>query len=377
MYNFTDKLPAKTSARTITDEGYLMVPARISRVGVQLYKAGEIGLKDRDPNEVVAVYRPPEEVFSDESLKSFELKPVTNNHPTEDVTAANNKRYSVGTTYGDITHDDTYVNANLLVTDANAIAEIGTGKVEVSNGYKADLEIIDGKTADGTKYVAIQRNIRGNHIAIVKRGRAGPNVKLSDTNEGLNTVKVTINDVGYDIPDGPAADAVAKLIKDNDKLVADAATTATSHTTALADKDSEIAKLQKQIKDAPSVEDAVKERLAFADAVRVVDADYQIGDKTDAAVKAELLGKHRKELDLKDKDETYVNACFDMLVNDCKTTAKRTGALDTAIGTALSTPPTTVTDADGKPVDTRPADVKAREKRVQDNRDAWRDGQPT
>ena len=66
-----------------------------------------------------------------------------------------------------------------------------------------------------------------------------------------------------------------------------------------------------------------------------------------------------------------------MLVNDCKTTAKRTGALDTAIGTALSTPPTTVTDADGKVVDTRPADVIAREKRIKDNREAWRDGQPT
>ena len=80
MPDFQDKFKLK-SKRVITDEGYMQVPARIGRTGIQEYRAGEIGLTDRDPMEIVKVFRPPEEVFDEESMRSFENKPVTNDHP--------------------------------------------------------------------------------------------------------------------------------------------------------------------------------------------------------------------------------------------------------------------------------------------------------
>ena len=67
-----DRLHIATK-RTYTDEGFLSVPANISRVGIQNYTAAEMGLTDRDPTDIVRVYRPADEVFTDASLSSFSL----------------------------------------------------------------------------------------------------------------------------------------------------------------------------------------------------------------------------------------------------------------------------------------------------------------
>jgi len=383
---FRDKLQTRTSQRRITDEGYMDLPARIGRIGVQTYLAGELELTDRDPSEVVGIFRPAEEVFDAESLASFELQPVTDGHPPERVTSRNNKKYSVGTSYGKVTHDETYVNASLRITDKTMIDKIGSGKVEVSNGYTADLELVDGETEAGVKYVGIQRNIRGNHIAVVKRGRAGRNVKLSDDETGnTDTVKIQINDVSYDIPDGPAADAVNKLVKDNAKLVADAETANTAHNTELAKKDDKIGKLEKQIKDAeaekPDIDKLVADQVAFVANVAVVDAEFKVEGKTQAEVKRELVKKHRTDLVVDEKmEDSYVAACFDLLVNDGKATAARNGSTDNAIAGAHrhvannNQQGGTFTDAAGKtvPAETRSPDQIARDKMIQDNRSAYK-----
>jgi len=70
-----DRLNLPTE-RTYTEEGFLRVPARISRTGTQTYLAAELGLKDREPTDLIVAYRPPEEVFDPESLASFAAKPV-------------------------------------------------------------------------------------------------------------------------------------------------------------------------------------------------------------------------------------------------------------------------------------------------------------
>ena len=58
---------AVQSSRVFTDEGFLCVPGRVSRTGIQQYLARELNL-DGDPNRIVNVYRPEDEVFKDESL---------------------------------------------------------------------------------------------------------------------------------------------------------------------------------------------------------------------------------------------------------------------------------------------------------------------
>ena len=127
----TDRLNI-TSQREYTDEGFLKVPAHISRVGIQTYLAVEMGLTDREPTDIIRVFRPEEEVFSDESLQSFANKTITDNHPEEMVTAANAKLLSVGHSGNEVTRDGMFAEALLHFTDKNIIEKIEAGKVELN-----------------------------------------------------------------------------------------------------------------------------------------------------------------------------------------------------------------------------------------------------
>ena len=117
------------SARTFTDEGFLIVEsARIARSGIQEYFAGELGLNDRDPFDVIKIYRPEEEVFNQDSMKSFSNKPVTNNHPKELVSSKNAKELQVGFSGDDVLKDGIFITTKLTITDQASIDDIESGK---------------------------------------------------------------------------------------------------------------------------------------------------------------------------------------------------------------------------------------------------------
>lgn len=179
MRLFFDTSPIST--REVTPEGYLKVKARAGRVGTQAYLPGvdiprdelPVELRDRDS---VNLLRPEDEVFSEESLKSFALKPVTLDHPPEDVTAVNVRKYQVGLLLDAVREKDD-VLASLVVQDADAIRAIDAGKTQVSLGYSAR---VDWETS-GEGYDGVFRDIRGNHIAIVDAARAGSAYRLLDS----------------------------------------------------------------------------------------------------------------------------------------------------------------------------------------------------
>ena len=160
---------------TDTPEGYLIcrdVP--IARTGPQEYLAGELGLEG-DPERVVEVNRYPEDVFDPAVLASFEGKDVTAGHPAENVGPSNYAAYSKGHVQNVRRSGDMLV-ADLLVKDAGLISDIRNGVVrEVSCGYLCSYE------PEGDHYR--QGNIRGNHVAVVPRGRAGREVAIKDTAE--------------------------------------------------------------------------------------------------------------------------------------------------------------------------------------------------
>ena len=158
-----------------TDEGFLIcrnVP--IARTGDQQYLASELGL---DGDKVVTVHRPEEEVFSDATIASFEGKPVTDNHPSELLDSSNvtihSKGHAQNIRRGAGEWND-YLVGDLFVQDERLIEEVRNGKREVSCGYSVDY--VDN--GDGTY---TQRNIRGNHIAIVEEGRAGHKAAIMDS----------------------------------------------------------------------------------------------------------------------------------------------------------------------------------------------------
>ncbi len=201
------------AARHYTDEGFLIVPAQIGRAGIQEYRAYELGVTDGDPMRIVRVYRPPAEVFAAEAMQSFENKPATDNHPDEAVDASNWKEHAVGFARN-IRRDGKYLVADLIVSDKKAIDLINAGKVELSCGYSHEIDWTPGKTPDGEAYDAQQKNIRGNHVALVDAARCGSACRVSDNQtkkeKPMADRKVTIDGIPFDLPEAAAA-AVDKL----------------------------------------------------------------------------------------------------------------------------------------------------------------------
>ena len=155
-----------------TPEGYLIcryVP--IARTGTQEYLARELQL-DGDPDRVVKVNRRPEDVFEPAALASFEGKDVTHGHPPENVSPENFSSYTKGHVQN-VRRSGEHIVADLIIKDANLANDVWNGTTrEVSCGYLCSY-VPDG---DGYR----QEHIRGNHVAVVPRGRAGHEVAIKD-----------------------------------------------------------------------------------------------------------------------------------------------------------------------------------------------------
>lgn len=161
-----------------TGEGFLIcknVP--ISRTGDQEYLGREIGLSGQDGEQVLTVHRSPEEVFSQAALASFEGKPVTNDHPPDligpDDVGMYEKGHAQNVRRGTGEWAD-YMVADLHIHDRELIDAVQRGKREISCGYECEYF----PNGDGTYS---QKNIRGNHVAVVDRGRAGKRAAILDS----------------------------------------------------------------------------------------------------------------------------------------------------------------------------------------------------
>lgn len=164
-------------------EGFLIchnVP--IARTGYQEYLGSEFPPEMQseyniDPNKVYKVYRSPEEVFSPATIASFEGKPFTDNHPTEMVNTQNINMYGKGHIQNIRKGDGEFSNmiiADIICTDepvSNSIKE--KTKREVSCGY----DYVMTKGPKGFE----QKQIRGNHLALVENGRAGQKAAIQDS----------------------------------------------------------------------------------------------------------------------------------------------------------------------------------------------------
>lgn len=158
--------------QTETAEGFLIcrnVP--IARTGPQEYYARELQL-DGDPDRLVVVQRYPEDVFEAATMASFEGKPITDGHPMENVGPENFAAYSKGHVQN-VRRDGDYIVADLYINDGALASDVRNGvKREVSCGYLCQY------TPDGAGYK--QTKIRGNHVAVVPKGRAGATVAIKD-----------------------------------------------------------------------------------------------------------------------------------------------------------------------------------------------------
>lgn len=170
---------SKLSARKgLTPEGYLVcydVP--IGRVGEQLYGAEELPDVTPDARGEIRISRPAEEVFAEESMRSYEGKPVVIEHPDVPVTPENWRELAMGHAQN-VRRQGDLLLADLMITDTRAAKLITSGQMrEISCGYDAEYE----ETGPGA---GVQRQITGNHIALVERGRCGPRCAIQDHKRG-------------------------------------------------------------------------------------------------------------------------------------------------------------------------------------------------
>ena len=212
-YYGTDISPNKTE----TVEGYLVcrnVP--IARTGAQEYTARELML-DGDPERPVVVDRRPEDVFEPAVLASFEGKPVTDGHPPENVGPENYAAYSRGHVQN-VRREGDYIVADLYINDKALASDIQNGvKREVSCGYTCNY------VPDGAGYR--QERIRGNHVAVVPRGRAGHEVAIQDhaaeqAEKGLKRMKKETKEALYRFFGLAANDAAPEELEQLTKDVA-------------------------------------------------------------------------------------------------------------------------------------------------------------
>lgn len=172
MHYYGTRLSENISRRE--PEGYLLcLNVPVARTGTQDYLPEELGLPG---SSFISVYRPEEEVFSPETIASFEGMPVTNDHPPDGVDVSNIRALQKGHAHNvrrGTGNESDLLLADLIITDPGLIDLIlEEGKREISCGYTYELCEENGQY--------IQRKIRGNHVAVVDAGRAGPRVSIKD-----------------------------------------------------------------------------------------------------------------------------------------------------------------------------------------------------
>lgn len=353
----------------ITEEGYLKVRARIARTGIQSYTDASGGIR--------LEYRPEEEVASSEALDSFREKCLTKEHPPVLLDASNTKDYAVGFTSADVSYSDGFVESTLTVTDKETIEEIMRGNVrEVSCGYKVDYVDQPGTTPDGQHYDGIQKNIRGNHVAIVKRARGGANVRLMlDSADAAVTELITLKEetimpaniafdgVSFEADSALAAAVVAEredakasyadMKRKYDEAMASASKmkeemdamekemkgkmdAAEGRADALS-QELEAAKADLEAAQQVNVDSLVEERIALIDKARIsLDSAFDFAGKNAREIMEASIKAVRGDADLSERSDDYVTAMFDTLAESPRTDSAATEELRKAVASIAS-----------------------------------------
>ena len=179
----TMKLAFDRSARRIDADGRLHVDrSHISKATVNPYYGKEIpgyealGLQ---PDTVYRLFRDPVEL--ERGAATFARLPILSEHVPVTVDAPR-PDLVVGAIGSEITFTPPYLDADLCVWDATAIAGIETDKVrELSCAYRY-VPVMEPGEFEGQPYDGRMTEIQGNHLALVEVGRAGSDVVVADRN---------------------------------------------------------------------------------------------------------------------------------------------------------------------------------------------------
>jgi hypothetical protein len=250
------------------------------------------------------------------------------------VTPDNFKKYTAGTAGDRIFQEGEALMAQLTIQDKAAIQAVRDGKLEISCGYSTDLDWTAGKTPKGEQYDAVQRKIRGNHIALVDAGRAGCEIKIqtdqkaSETNdkEKIMSKTILVDGLQVEVTDA-AAVAITKLLDEREartkelKITNDAISTKDAELAAnkvtLAARDKQIGELNARLKDEAFIDAALEAKIKAMDGFKAItgkeaDKSLKTSEIIAAAVKGELADT------AKDYTPEQFKVAFDVLLKSAK-----------------------------------------------------------
>jgi uncharacterized protein len=178
-----DESATGESKRIADGNGWVEIKGNpLSKVGVFPYSGNQLG-PEFEQDKIYQVFRSEKELSDPETLESFKLLPFIDDHvmlgtEADGLVPAEQKGVH-GIIGEDVYFESPYLKGNIKVFSEQLSSRIKNGKKELSIGYKCLYELQSG-VYDGISYDAIQTSIRGNHLALVEEGRAGPDVAVLD-----------------------------------------------------------------------------------------------------------------------------------------------------------------------------------------------------
>ena len=171
----------KNSQRIHDDNGWFEIKDNpLSKVGVFEYLGSSINAPD--PDRIYKVYRPEKELSDPDCIESFQLLPWVIDHEMLGDGGTPAERKGIHGVIGqDVWFDDSdlMLKGNIKVFSDQLNEVIDHDMQELSLGYKCEYDFKPG-VFNGEQYDAIQKDIRGNHLASVEEGRMGKDVAVMD-----------------------------------------------------------------------------------------------------------------------------------------------------------------------------------------------------
>ena len=164
------------SKRVVDINGWITIKDNpILKAGIFPYLGSEIG--QGEPARVYKVLRSEEELSKPETIKSFELVPLINEHFVLGELGTDTDDKSIDGIVGEsIYFEAPYLKSNIKVFGKHIKKLIEVGKIELSAGYSCKYIPVE----NNPDYDFIQTDIRANHLALVEAGRNGSDVAVQD-----------------------------------------------------------------------------------------------------------------------------------------------------------------------------------------------------
>jgi hypothetical protein len=171
------------SMRNVDADGRLHIAkTHVSKSAVNPYYGNEIPGWDSlglQGDKIYQLFRDPDELAK--AAPTFARLPILSKHvPVTSDEMPND--LIVGSIGSDVEFNDPYLDADICIWTAEAIAGIESEQVkELSCAYRY-VPVMESGESEGVAYDGRMTEIQGNHLALVEAGRAGSDVVVADHN---------------------------------------------------------------------------------------------------------------------------------------------------------------------------------------------------